>query len=96
MDFTRMRVTQLICNKLTYMPDAAPDREEVLIRAERIALIDTWDLYVKENCHNGSHRGANNLTRQEELGRKEIQNGIEEKNWKLYGTDKSGKLELDT
>ena len=36
------------------------------------------------------------MTKSEELGRKEIRNGIKEKDWKLYSTDKSDKLVLDT
>ena len=40
--------------------------------------------------------GSNNLSREEALGRAEIQCGVKDKGWKLYGTDKSGKLVLDT
>ena len=30
------------------------------------------------------------------MGRKEIEEGVKEKDWRLYGTDRSGKLVLDT
>ena len=33
---------------------------------------------------------------QQEAGRREIQEGIKNRGWILYGTDKSGKLVLDT
>ena len=36
--------------------------------------------------------GANNFTRAEILGRKEIAEGVKSRNWMLYGTDKSGPL----
>ena len=35
---------------------------------------------------------GSSLTEKEELGRIRIKEGIEEKNWMLYSSDKSGKL----
>ena len=59
--------------------------------------MDAWDLHIWENCDDkGTHRGANNLSRSEALGRREIQEGIKNRGWILYGTDKSGKLVIDT
>ena len=59
--------------------------------------MDTWDLYVGQNFNDkGTHVNSCNLTAEQELGRKEIQEGIKNNQWKLYGTDKSGKLVLDT
>ena len=40
--------------------------------------------------------GMVNLTREQALGRKELLQGIKTRTWKLYGTDKSEKLVLDT
>ena len=70
-DFSKMRVTSFLCNKYIHMPQAAPDREEVEIGAERIHLLDTWDLYVGQNVNDkGTHVSSCNLTAEQELGRK--------------------------
>ena len=96
-DFSNIRVTQLLANKFTYLPEPASVRNEILIQSEAIELVDTWDLYVRDNCNDkGVHANSQNLTRQELMGKKEIQEGIESRGWKLYATDKSGKLVLDT
>ena len=94
--FSHLRVTDFEANKMIHMPQPASNREEIMIGAEQIQLLDAWDLYVDKNCSdNGTQIGAQNLTRAEELGRKEIQEGVESRGWILYGTDKSGKLVLD-
>ena len=65
--------------------------------AERILLLDAWDLYTRDHTDNeGRVIGSQTLTRAEALGRKEIADGVKNRNWMLYGTDKSGKLVLDT
>ena len=59
--------------------------------------MDTWDLFVKDNSNDLEIvEDSNDQTRQEELGCREIQAGIVERNWCLYATDKSSKLVLDT
>ena len=96
-DFTKLRVTSLLCNKMTHMPKEESAREELMIASEKLSLLDTWDLYVKDNVDDkDNHKNSMNFTKQEELGRKEIQTGIKDRGWILYGTDKSGKLVLDT
>jgi len=96
-DFTNLRVTQFISNKQVYMPQAEPHREEVMIGAEKLDLNDAFDEFFDENCdEKGRVRGSQNLTPSQQQGRREILDGIKTKNWTLYGTDKSGKLVLDT
>ena len=96
-DFTRIPVTQLLCNKFIQMPSPASPEQEIRIQSEKLEILDTWDLHVRDHVDdNGYHKGSNNLTRQQAEGRKEIQQGIKDRGWCLYGTDKSGKLVLDT
>ena len=96
-NFTRTRATSLLCNKTITMPAPAPEHQEMKIQGEQIDLIEAWDFHMLEHKdENGRYVGANNLSKEEALGRREIQQGIKEKNWKLYMTDKSGKLCLDT
>ena len=96
-DFSNLRVTQLNCNKVINMPKPRPDREEIQIESENIVLLDAFDLFAEENCNEeGIIKNSKNLTAAQCAGRKEIQQGIQEKGWMLYTTDKSGKLVLDT
>ena len=82
-NFTHLRVTSFECNKFIHMPKAAPERDEVVIGSERIHLLDTWDLYVSKNVNDqGIHVNSKNLTKSEELGRQEIQDGIKNNQWK--------------
>ena len=91
------RVTSIGSNKFIFLPEPCSTRMETLIQTEIIEIMDTWDLIVKEHCNeDGVWKGANTLTREESLGKKKIQDGIENQRWKLYGTDKSGMLVLDT
>ena len=79
------------------MPKAAPLRKEILIQGDIIELIDEFNLYVQEHCNDkGVQKNSSNLSRAEFLGRQEIKEGIENRGWVLYATDKSGKLVLDT
>ena len=96
-NFTKVRVTDLLSNKLIYMPRPAANRDKILIGSEGVVLLDVWDLYMDSNTSDNGHlKGANNLTRKEAMGRDEIRRGIKEKGWLLYGCDKSGKLCSDT
>ena len=79
------------------MPKPAPMRKEVLIQGKIIELINAFNLYVAEHCNEkGVHQDSSNLTPAERRGRQEIRDGIENHEWVLYATDKSGKLVLDT
>ena len=96
LDYTKIPVTQFLANKfINFLP--ASEEQEIRMGAERLQLLDAWDLYIgKHSDKNGRIKGANNLTRAEALGRKEISEGVKNRNWMLYGTDKSGRLVLDT
>ena len=97
LNFTRIPVTQLHSNKFIHLPKTASEVQEIRIGAEKVQLLDAWDLYIRQNTDaEGRVKGAQNLTRAEALGRKEISDGVKNRNWMLYGTDKSSKLVLDT
>ena len=49
-DFTKQRVTGLICNKMISMPNAVSQDEEVRINAENLEILDTWDLFFSDHC----------------------------------------------
>ena len=81
-----------LSNKQISTLGATSTRKEILIGAEKLAILDTWDLFVRDNCNDlGTIEGSKTLTKQEELGRREIQTGIVERNWCLYSTDKSSR-----
>ena len=96
-NFKNLRSTDFMCNKFINLPKPATPREEILIGAEELVLLDVWDLFMAEQLDDrGNLKGASNLSRSQALGRKEISEGIKSKDWLLYGTDKSGHLVLDT
>ena len=96
-DFSNLPVTQLMANKFIHLPAPASEEQEIRMGGEKIQLLDAWESYIEENSDaEGRIVGSNNLTRAEALGRKEIADGVKNRSWMLYGTDKSGKLVLDT
>ena len=53
-----------------------------MIASEKLALLDTWDLYVQENVDNKEiQNNSMSFTSQEEIGRKEFQTGIKDDGW---------------
>ena len=79
------------------MPDQAEPDKEILIQSQRVGMRDIFDNYAIEMCDDqGRPKDWNNLTKQQYLGYKEIQNGVKNKGWMMYTSDKSGKLVLYT
>ena len=94
--FSQLRVNDLGANKVIFMPPQLSPREEIDIEIQKLESIDTIKDFVKSKCKNGRTEHSENLTKAELLGKKEILEGIKNKDWILYSTDKSGKLVLDT
>ena len=88
--FTRLRVTDFLSNKRVGQPPRLGEEDEVKVENKKCKVVQIATGYKKEV------RMVGNLTEKEELGRKEIEEGVKEKDWRLYSTDKSGKLVLDT
>ena len=64
-NFSYIPVTQLACNKFIQMPSPASQEQEIRIQAEKLQILDAWDLHVREHANqDGVHKGSNNLTRQ--------------------------------
>ena len=79
------------------MPPPSDWEHEVVIQQQQLEVLNILDDYMLQQCdNNGRPIGMVNLTREQALGRKEILQGIKTRKWKLYGTDKSEKLVLDT
>ena len=56
---------------------------------DTVRILDAWDSLINNNSdERGNIKGHNNLTRAEAAGRKEIADGVKNRNWMLYGTDK--------
>ena len=60
-------------------------------------MVETQKGRAIECCRQyiGLRREIGNLTVEEEKGREEVEKGVKEGNWMLYGTDKSERLVLD-
>ena len=59
--------------------------------------MDTVSEYRWKNCDaKGNCKGGNNLTEEEQAGLDEIKDGVKNKGWMVYNSDKSGKIVLDT
>ena len=96
-DFTGVRVTQLAYNKMIHMPEAGAWAEEVVIQRQQLEALEVIDNYILSDCdESGLPFGGLNLTKAEDLGRKEILRGVKSKKYMLYGTDKSEQIVLDT
>jgi hypothetical protein len=96
-DFARVRATEMSHNKTINMPKQVELRKEIKIQNQRIETVDQIKKYVREMCDkDGNIVGAEVLSEKEMRGMKEIEEGIKDKGWMLYTTDKSGMLVLDT
>ena len=96
-EFSYMRVTQMQCNKQISRPGHINDKQELCIQSLKYASNLAMEQYIKEECDsNLTPTGGMNLTKAEDLGRKEIMEGIKSRIWLLYCTDKIGNLVLDT
>ena len=96
-EFSYMRVTQMQCNKQISRPGQINNKQELRIQSLKYASNLSMEQYIKEECDsNLTPTGGMNLTKAEDLGRKEIMEGIKSRIWLLYCTDKIGNLVLDT
>ena len=66
------------------------EEDEIKVESKKCKVMEVAREYREEG------RMVGNLTEKEELGRQEIVEGVKNKDWRLYSTDKSGKLVLDT
>ena len=79
------------------MPGPAGIREEIQIQLRTQAYLDTVDEYLHQNCDKrGVSECSEVLTPKEKAGLDEIRDGITNRGWMIYCTDKSGKIVLDT
>ena len=72
-------------------------KKELEIQSQRQNHIDTVKDYIRKNCdRKGEIKDGENLTASEKEGKRQIEEGIMNKGWILYKTDKSGRMCLDT
>ena len=96
-DLAKVRCTDLPGNKDIMMPAPASLREELKIQGRMQEYLDVVNQYLNSECDSrGMPRDGSNLTPAEKAGRDEIRDGIKNKGWMLYNSDKSGNLVLDT
>ena len=89
-NFSNVRATEMKHNKVSYPVKLDDKDREVKIQIQKEEVLGS----IKVASAKVDTRS--NLTREEFLGRKEIEDGIKNKEWMLYHTDKSGKMVLDT
>ena len=79
------------------MPGPVEISQEIRIQSQKDKHMTTVRDYIDKYCDKkGMIRDSENLTAIEREGRSQIENGIENKGWCLYQTDKSEKICLDT
>ena len=82
------RATYFPTNKDLFMPGLAPLRKELDIQTKRLDRIKAVDEFICENCNAlGDMKDNQVLTEKEELGRKEILQGVKEKEWMVFNSD---------
>ena len=96
-DMTKVRATELPSCKDMMMPGPAKIRDELVIQTEIQSYMDTLDEYLHRQCDSkGVIKDSEVLTEEEKAGLDELKDGIENRGWMVYSTDKSGKIVLDT
>ena len=96
-DMTKVRATDLPACKDMMMPGPAKIRDELVIQTEIQSYMDTLDEYLHRQCDSkGVIKDSEVLTEEEKAGLDELKDGIENRGWMVYSTDKSGKIVLDT
>ena len=83
-------MTDFLSNKRVSQPPRLGEGDEIKVESKKCKVMEVAKEYKEEE------RMVGNLTEKEELGRQEIIEGGKNKDWRLYSTDKSGKLVLDT
>ena len=97
LELTKLRPTDLKTCRRVIMPAPAPDREEIMIQAQKTELLETIQEFRRNNCdHKGRVKGSNNLTKQEMEGWEEIKEKMRDSDWMICSTDKSNRLCSDT
>ena len=93
-DFTNVRNTDMPHNKVIKMPKSCPEiSDEIKVHNQRLECREIINKFKENKCDSkGVIRGANNLTKIEEEGKKEIIEGIKNKGWMFYQTGKSGNI----
>ena len=96
-DLTKVRATELPSNKDIFTPGPASLKEEICIQQRMISYMETVSNYKWKYCDvKGNCKEGNNLTEQVQAGLDEIKDGVKNKGWMVYNSDKSGKIVLDT
>ena len=79
-NFSKVRATDLLCNKQISMPEAGEWEEEVIIQQQQLEVLNIIERYLNNECDEfGNPSGSINLTKQEDLGRKEILRGVKDR-----------------
>ena len=96
-DFSNVRVTSTLYNKFVTMPEPLAWSAEVVVQQQQLQVLNVVQEYILQECDNsGNPAGGLNLSREQALGKREISTGIRDHKWRIYGTDKSERLVLDT
>ena len=95
-DLRNIRATEMKHNSKMTLPDPASNREEIYIQNQKLLTLNEFNKYVDKDCNDDNVPfGGQNLTKSELRGLKEIRNHVRSGEWRLYQTDKSGRLVLD-
>ena len=95
--FANQRPTDMRFNKCLDLPDPIDEDQKAQILHQKHSTKKIAQQYIKDHCNQrGVIKGSTNLTDEELKGRAEVKQGIKEKGWILYSTDKSGKMCFDS
>jgi hypothetical protein len=95
-DLRNQRVTDLKTCTRTFPPRVAERREELKIQAQRSAINDETERYVKDKCNDKGEIKEGNLSKEEKEGKKKIIKRMKEGKIFITATDKSKKFVVTT
>ena len=94
LDFRKLKVTDMKDNPRVVLPSPRPPGEEAALTAKEQLWNEAVEDYARKKCNNG--RQKSNMTRQEEIGTKKLQERKKRGEIVMVPTDKSGKMSVST
>ena len=91
LNFSRLRVTDLPTNWEIYLPDERSDRVEAGLQAFSAEMNQVARNYINQNVDKAGNVKESNLTDKQVVGLNDIERIIQNKNFIVTKTDKSGR-----
>ena len=96
MDFANRRVTSMPTCRRTFPPRTLPARESAIFNSMKSRVLEVTEGYKRSRCDEKGNVRAINMTETEARGLRSIRQKVNDQEWVVMETDKSGRLTANT